>query len=66
MQTRRTINLIIVIICLACIINIVHLQLNRKKEKVIVFKYDARKELIKVSSDSTVIIFNNKTYILEP
>ena len=66
MQAKRTINIIIIIVCLVCIINVIHLQLNRKKEKAVVFKYDARKELIKVNSDSTVIIFKNKTYILKP
>jgi len=65
MQARKTINFIIVIVCCVCIINVVHLQLNRKQAKRIIFKYDAKKELIKVNSDSTIIIFNNKIYTLK-
>lgn len=65
MQAKRAINIIIVIVCLVCIMNILYMN-NRDTRKNPVFKYGAKKELIKVSSDSTVIIFNNKTYILKP
>jgi len=62
---RKTINFIIVAIMIFCIANIIYLKLHKPKEKSIIFKYDAMKELIKVNSDSTVIIFKNRTYILK-
>lgn len=65
MQQREAINFILVIIVCVCAISVVHLQLQRKPTSI-VFEYDAKKELIKINSDSTIIIFNNKTYILKP